>query len=64
MELYERGAMMGNDVCNFFEKVLERQALRVSTMCNPSEADILTIKGPDVPDFIPNTPKKTRKIGY
>ena len=48
------------DVRNFFEKVLEQQALRVSSMQNPSEADILTIKGPDVPDFIPNTPKKTR----
>ncbi len=52
------------DVRNFFEKVLEKQAVRVSFMGNISEKDMLTIEKEDIITYIPTETKKTYKIGF
>ncbi len=54
------------DVRNFFEKVMERQAVRASRLPNISEKDMLTITAEDVLPYRPKDPKakKTNKIGF
>lgn len=58
----------GRDVRNFFEKVLEKQALRVTANFNATEEEMLTIEKEDIPVYIPphdESPKdNTRKIGF
>lgn len=62
----DKDANFGNarDVRNFFEKVLEKQAVRVSFMGNISEKDMLTIEKEDIITYIPKDPRKTNKIGF
>ena len=61
-----KGANFGNarDVRNFFEKILEKQAVRVGFMRNISQQDMLTITEADIIDYVP--PKKSSgiKIGF
>ena len=57
----------GRDVRNFFEKVLERQALRVTKLTNAKDEDYLTILKEDIVPYIANSGEvKTRekKIGF
>ena len=57
----------GRDVRNFFEKVLERQATRVTSNFNATEEEMLTIEVDDIPIFVPTDkgPKdNNRKIGF
>ena len=63
-----RDGNFGNarDIRNFFEKVMERQAVRVSCLPNISEKDMLTITDADVIPYKPKAPeaKKAHKIGF
>lgn len=57
----------GRDVRNFFEKVLERQATRVTSNFNATEEEMLTIEEADIPIFVPKDdgPKpREKKIGF
>ena len=63
-----RDESFGNarDIRNFFEKVMERQAVRVSLLSSISEKDMLTITAEDVIPYRPKAPetKKSNKIGF
>ena len=57
----------GRDVRNFFEKVLECQATRVTSNFNATEEEMLTIEVEDIPVFVPidDGPKpREKKIGF
>ena len=57
----------GRDVRNFFEKVLERQATRVTSNFNATEEEMLTFEVEDIPVFVPidDGPKpREKKIGF
>ena len=57
----------GRDVRNFFEKVLEKQALRVTKLTNAKDEDYLTILKEDIIPYTANSGEvKTRekKIGF
>ena len=57
----------GRSVRNFFEKILEKQAVRVTTMPNASEDDFLTITKEDIITYVPNSTDvkvKEKKIGF
>ena len=52
------------DVRNFFEKVLERQAARVSFLPNITDKDMVTITDADIIPYTPPEKKNTRRIGF
>ena len=52
------------DVRNFFEKVLERQAARVSFLPNITDKDMVTVTEADIIPYTPTERKTTRKIGF
>ena len=55
----------GRDVRNFFEKVVERLATRVTSLSNPKDEDYVTIEKEDI---IPYEKKKgeskSKKFGF
>ena len=55
----------GRDVRNFFEKVIERLAIRVTTLSNPQEEDYATIEKEDIIPYEKKQDKtKTKKFGF
>ncbi|MBR6528997.1 MAG: AAA family ATPase, partial [Firmicutes bacterium] len=57
----------GRDVRNFFEKVLEKQALRVTQLTGATDDDYLTLLKEDIIPYIPksnNVKVKEKKIGF
>ena len=59
----------GRSVRNFFEKVLEKQAMRVTTLLDATDDDFITIEKEDIIPYIPNSNNekvviKEKKIGF
>ncbi len=57
----------GRSVRNFFERVLEKQAIRVTTMPNATEEDFLTIVKEDIIPYVSNSGEvkvREKKIGF